>query len=98
VALSIIATETLVPGAQAQRTEQYVKTYVKSVHDLAKYVAAVDRQRTTFVETEFRQFFEGLTAEQRAVALPMYNRLVGIMTPADRLRRIVIDQNQFPPE
>jgi hypothetical protein len=51
VALSIIATETFVPSAQAQRTEQCVKTYVKCVHDLAKYVAGVDLQRTTFVYT-----------------------------------------------
>jgi hypothetical protein len=95
VPLSVFATETLVPGTESKRTEPYVKTYVRGVKELAKFVASVDNHRRTFVETEFTEFLATLSTEQQAAARPMYDRLIDAMSPSAHLHRVVVDQSEF---
>jgi hypothetical protein len=95
VPLSVFAVETLLPGAEPDRTEMYVKTYVRGVKDLAKYVAAVDKFRTNVVETHLKEFLSTLSSEQQAVVKPLYGRIVDMMPPSGHLHRIHVDQSEF---
>ena len=60
VPLSFIAQHMLIPGGDDKRSERYVQDYVLGVKAVARYVAGVENIRTTFLETEVKQFLESL--------------------------------------